>query len=193
MKRFLTPTCRGMAVPCPVHAKITQILLFFLGFWLVPQITHAHSELVASSPAPGETAGSGLNEIRLEFNEPVSAESQILLFTSDFSPVSLTTYHDTLNPHSIYAPVSNLSAGSYIVQWTAVSPDGHQIEGSFKFRIVNSSSLIHPANLLFIFSLAILGIVVFFWRRNNNQQLTINREQQTTNRERPFSAGEMRR
>jgi methionine-rich copper-binding protein CopC len=163
------------------ETKAAKVL--FLSFLavisLLPQITLAHSELVASSPAPGETTGSDLNEIRLEFSEPVSAESQILLFTSDFSPVPLTTYHDTRNPSRIYAPVSDLSTGSYIVQWTAVSPDGHQIEGSFQFRVANSSSLLQPANLLFIFAVVILAIIVFLWRRNKSQRRTINSQQST--------------
>lgn len=173
MKCFLTQRRRDAEGETKAAKVLFLSLLAVIS--LLPQIALAHSELVTSSPVPGETTGSDLNEIRLEFNEPVSAGSEILLFTSDFSPVPLTTYHDTLDPHSIYAPVSNLSTGSYIVQWTAVSPDGHQIEGSFQFRVANSSSLLHPANLLFIFSLIIFATIIFFWRRNKSHQLTLRK------------------
>ena len=135
--------------------------------WLAPQIAFAHSELISSDPTPGETAGPNLKGIHLEFSEPVSEGSQILLFTSDFTPIPITTYHEKLYPNRINAPVSNLRTGKYIVQWTAVSRDGHEIEGSYEFRVINPSYLIHPTTLFFLFNLIILVIVIIFWQRRH--------------------------
>ena len=50
----------------------------------------------------------------------------------------MTTVHDSAEPTIIYAPLEqSLQSGSYTVQWTAVSEDGHEITGSYQFKVSN--------------------------------------------------------
>ena len=91
---------------------------------------------MASTPAPGEILDASPEEIRLTYNEPVATTSTILLFSNGFQQVDgLEMVSEPQNPEQVVATLPPLDAGSYTVEWTALSPDGHTVRGSYSFTI----------------------------------------------------------
>jgi methionine-rich copper-binding protein CopC len=96
----------------------------------------AHTELIDSQPAPGAQLADPPAEIRLTFSESVGAQSQILLMSDGFRPVEgIAAQVDSNRSEQLFAPLPVLEPGSYTVQWTSVSEDGHEISGSYSFSI----------------------------------------------------------
>lgn len=117
----------------------TYLLLWLVLFIVAaawPQPAGAHAELVAAEPAAGAALSASPAEIRLTFNEPVTPDSQIVLYGEGFQPIpGLAAQLEPANPAEVYAAVPELAPGGYTVQWTAVSADGHEISGSYSFSV----------------------------------------------------------
>lgn len=143
-------------------------LLWAVGLWAVyTAVTHAHVDLLTATPAPGSTGQNPVGEIRLTFNEPITADSTIILFTEDFQPLA-GIRAEVDESHVLRTAVPSLSPGRYTVQWTAVSADGHSTSGSYAFQVTDSpfsSLLIWEIGLSFLF----LGIIVILWRRSRKR------------------------
>lgn len=100
------------------------------------QLTYAHATLTQAQPAPGAQLAQPPTEIRLVFNEPVTADSTITLFTPNFQTISgLTTQLDPAGVGEVFTTLPPLEPNEYTVQWTAVSADRHQISGSYTFTV----------------------------------------------------------
>jgi methionine-rich copper-binding protein CopC len=96
----------------------------------------AHAELVVAEPEPGAQLTDAPVEIRLTFSEPVAARSNIVVLGDGFAPVEgLIPQFSPDRPEQVYVPLPSLEPGTYTVQWTAVSSDGHEISGSYSFSI----------------------------------------------------------
>jgi len=105
-----------------------------LGF-AVPGVL-AHAELVAAEPEAGAQLVEPPAEIRLTFSEPVAVQSDIVVLGEGFAPVAgLLPQLDGARPEQVYTPLPPLEPGTYTVQWSAVSADGHEISGSYAFSI----------------------------------------------------------
>jgi methionine-rich copper-binding protein CopC len=130
-------------------------------------VTHAHAELLTAVPAPGSTIRNPVGEIRLTFQEPITADSTIILFTEDFQPLTGIAA-EVEEGRVLVTAVPTLSHGSYTVQWTAVSVDGHSTSGSYAFQV--TTSLYSPLPVWEIgLSLLFVGIFVILWRRSRNR------------------------
>lgn len=140
-------------------------------FLAATAVVHAHAELLSASPEPGATVTNPVQQIELVFSEPISAASRIFLFDDDFKqiPAVLTTF-DNAKPTVLKASVPQLAAGDYTVQFTAVSEDGHEIGGSYSFRVSESNPLV-SGQQLGIFGLGIILVVGFvvMWRRTRQR------------------------
>jgi copper transport protein len=97
----------------------------------------AHVALVRSSPAADSHLPEPPAELRLEFNEAVTARtSRIELVAPDSQRTSLTPRADWSNAKVLLASVPALStAGRYRVEWRLVGPDGHAVTGRYGFTI----------------------------------------------------------
>jgi copper resistance protein C len=98
----------------------------------------AHSHLKKSVPAAGATVAAGPSEVRLQFNEPVEPRfSKISVEFKGGKPVA--SEPPTLDPADkatlIVKFAQPLQAGSYKVNWQAVSADTHKVKGSFAFEV----------------------------------------------------------
>lgn len=130
---------------------------FLLLLLIIVSPLYAHAELIESSPAPGDELITSPTEIRLKFNETVTADSTIILFTPTFQTIAgLTTATDPNDPMVITASLPPLAPNSYTVQWTAVSADGHQITGSYTFEVLPPQTQLKPEILWAGF----LGIII---------------------------------
>jgi copper resistance protein C len=105
---------------------------------LLPSAAFAHSQLKTSVPAAGATVAPGPSELRLQFNEPVEArfckvsvELKGGKVVTSSPPTSDATDKTTL----IVKFAQPLPAGSYKINWLAVSADTHKVKGSFSFQV----------------------------------------------------------
>jgi len=101
----------------------------------------AHDQLVSASPAAGETVGT-VAEVALTFSrELLGADSGGNLATVT-GPDGL--FYETacaaVDGGILTLPVTLGSAGTYRVDWRAVSSDGHPISGTYEFTYAPASA-----------------------------------------------------
>ena len=97
----------------------------------------AHPLPKATSPAPNAILTSSPPEIRMTFSEPlVAAFSGLELKDPAGASVALgASTVDAKNKKQLYALVkAPLAAGTYTVNWHAVSTDTHHVSGHFSFQ-----------------------------------------------------------
>jgi methionine-rich copper-binding protein CopC len=96
----------------------------------------AHAELLSADPAPGTTLSASPAAIRLTFDEPLVAGSGVVLYAGTFNPVAgLTSTLDGATLHTTLA--APLAPDTYTVQWTAITADGHAVDGSYQFAVAS--------------------------------------------------------
>ncbi len=98
----------------------------------------AHATLQSATPAP-DGAAATVKEIKLSFSEGVNPKfSGIEL--KDQAGKTVPTGSAAIDPKDdkeLIVPVdSELGAGTYTVEWHAVSADTHRVNGTFTFQVV---------------------------------------------------------
>lgn len=103
----------------------------------------AHPKLVSASPAPNSAVAS-INQIELHFNEKLVGQfSSVDLAMTDMpgmkmnSPMKMpaSTVVGADGKTLIVRTKSPLSAGTYKLDWHAVSADTHRVNGSYSFKV----------------------------------------------------------
>lgn len=143
--RASTTVCRhAAAVAVAASAAVAPVLiattialtLIILPLAVTP--VEAHSELVASSPAPGAVLPAPPTEVSIEFSGPVALTSTIQVQDANYRQMqaSETVTIDPAAPRVMRVPLKPLPDGGYTVQWMAVNPmDGHKTNGSYGFEV----------------------------------------------------------
>jgi methionine-rich copper-binding protein CopC len=148
------------------------LLLALVAVFMLAWPVLAHADLVSSVPAAGSTVPARLGDLTLTFSEPLGAGSGVVIFAEQFQTVAGVT--STIDGPVLSAAIAPpLEQGTYTVQWTAVSTDGHPVEGSYQFavsapafgaglgpRIAFLSSLIFGT-----LALAVVALLAVFRRR----------------------------
>lgn len=134
-------------------------MLFLLASLTAVTAVSAHAELLAAFPGPGDVLLDTPDEIRLAFNEPISAGSDLFVFTDGFQYVDgIEAQIDPEDATVLFSPLPPLVANEYNVQWSAISADGHAVSGTYTFRVSEESA---PASTpLFILGGLLLLILV---------------------------------
>ena len=98
----------------------------------------AHAVLVKSSPASGTTVAQAPSVIRAWFSEELAVKGSALrLLDARQKQVATGGVDLSVSKHDVMkiAPL-HLGAGTYVVQWTAISADDNELrKGSFKFTV----------------------------------------------------------
>lgn len=97
----------------------------------------AHAKLESSSPQANAIVSPAPSQVRLQFSEQLELPfSKVKLIDEKGAIVepSKTTL-DEANPKVLVATVPALHAGSWRVQWSTVTRDGHKVKGQFDFRV----------------------------------------------------------
>lgn len=93
----------------------------------------AHTDLVSSSPAAGDTVTVALPAIELEFSEPPLLEgSAIVIANEDGSPASTSEATLSGSTLSITWP-ADVKPGKVLVTWRIAADDGHVLTDEFTF------------------------------------------------------------
>lgn len=113
-----------------------RALALSLALSLQAGMVFAHAALVNEIPASGATVTTP-PALTLTFSEPVTLKfTGIKLKGADQQPVG--TGDATLAADGVTLTVpakATLTSGTYIVEWHALSDDGHKSQGSYKFTV----------------------------------------------------------
>jgi methionine-rich copper-binding protein CopC len=96
----------------------------------------AHAKLVSTTPTADSTVSSP-NMIEVHFSEAVEFKmSTLKLATAAGAAVSVMSMTDPKDPTTVsIMPNAPLKAGVYKATWSAVTGDGHKVEGTFNFTV----------------------------------------------------------
>jgi methionine-rich copper-binding protein CopC len=128
--------------------KLNLIALGLLVSLLVGPGATAHDDVIDQIPAPGSQVDAGLVDIKLDFSNELldlGSGAEILVTGPDGSPATATCA--ALNGTLASAQTDLDQAGTYTVAWRVVSSDGHPIEGSYNFEVLNASGYVASANI----------------------------------------------
>jgi methionine-rich copper-binding protein CopC len=122
--------------------KPTAIAVALLSGLLVSTLAQAHPKLLSSTPAEG-AAGTPPDKIELHFSENLVTQfSGAKLLMTEMAGMA----HDPMpikakvsggsDPKTMFIiPTAPLTAGTYKVEWRAVSSDTHPITGNVMFKV----------------------------------------------------------
>ncbi len=113
----------------------SSLLAIALTLLSVPSAwAHAHPKIMV--PA-ADSAGPAPAKIIVTFSEPVEAKfSSIVLTTEKGEPISKEkSVGDPSDPKTLTLTPPSLATGDYLVHWTSVAPDGHKMQGEYKFTV----------------------------------------------------------
>ncbi len=105
-----------------------------------------HTRLEASTPADGDSLTSPLPRARLQFSGPVEPSLSRLLLrypSGDSSTVRVIAVPDSARV--IHAEIPPLTPGSYDLEWSTISVDGHSASGVIHFEVVSTDGRGVPA------------------------------------------------
>jgi copper resistance protein C len=117
--------------------KINPLALALIGSFF-SSAAFAHAHLLSQSRVVNDSVAAP-SQLTLSFSEGLEAGlSGVLVKTSNGAPVR--TGAASLDPNSdktLIVPLAGtLSPGEYIVEWHALSKDGHMTNGTYQFRVV---------------------------------------------------------
>ena len=128
--------------------KLNLIGLGLLVSLLVGPSATAHDDVIDQVPAPGSQVEAGLVEIKLDFSNELldlGSGAEIIVTGPDGNPATATCAD--LSGTLATAQTDLDQAGNYTVAWRVVSSDGHPIEGSYSFELLNTSAYVASANI----------------------------------------------
>lgn len=128
--------------------KLNLISLGLLAALLVGPAAHAHDEVIDQVPAPGSQVEAGPLEIKLDFsNEPLDLGSGAQITVTAPDGNSVNTSCPVLEGTLAKANTELDQAGTYTIAWRVVSSDGHPIEGSYEFELVNEAGYVSSGSV----------------------------------------------
>lgn len=97
----------------------------------------AHAALQSSSPKSGDILTVAPTAVVLRFNETLEASFNRITLVRLSNGVVTTTKAtvDAAHPDTLRLPLSRLGSGSYQVQWSTLTKDGHRTKGQYGFQV----------------------------------------------------------
>jgi copper resistance protein C len=95
---------------------------------------HAHASLTHASPSAGSALSAAPQEVTLTFTDTLEAAFSKVTVT-DANGIEVSHGKGQVNGNVMRVSLKPLTAGSYKVNWRAVSTDTHKTEGNFSFSI----------------------------------------------------------
>lgn len=104
---------------------------------VAPGSAAAHSLLLESFPAAGDSIRTGASPVTLRFNNRIEKSlSRIRLIDGRGKAHALALATVDGPPDRLTATAPSLPPGPYRLEWRVLSTDGHVVRGGFSFRVV---------------------------------------------------------
>lgn len=120
-----------------MHIKIAAVSTAVLACALAVPGAQAHTRLESSSPQANSVVSPAPAQVRLQFSDPLELPfSKVKLVDARggvIVPAKIAI--DPANAKALVAATPGLPAGSYRVQWSTVTRDGHKVKGEFGFQV----------------------------------------------------------
>jgi methionine-rich copper-binding protein CopC len=114
---------------------ILTFVLLTLGIWTGPA-AQAHSDLISTEPAYGDTLAAAPIPILLHFDEPVELRAAVTeLFVDGRRVSSPKPAHASGNKRTVSAVPTVARPGGYLLRWFFFGYDGHLMAGELKFGV----------------------------------------------------------
>jgi methionine-rich copper-binding protein CopC len=97
-------------------------------------VAHSHAALSHASPSAGSALSAAPQEVTLTFTDTLEAAFSNLTVT-DANGIEVSQDKGRVNGNVMRVSLKPLTAGSYKVNWRAVSTDSHKTEGNFAFSV----------------------------------------------------------
>jgi len=115
--------------------KQTSQILFLLTLLAVSATSQAHTDLTRISPANNAMLMSLPDAIELEFNGKVNLIKLELINRMSKEPVDIAFKATAKADSSFRVELPVLEVGTYLINWSILGGDGHQISGSAGFML----------------------------------------------------------
>lgn len=100
----------------------------------------AHTNVVETSPKDGEILTVSPQQIGIEFSDKVTGNVvNIELLDVNSKPIQLPQVRNSDHPNKVMVEVPELKKGTYTVNWSLVSADGHPTNGFYSFSVQEKS------------------------------------------------------
>jgi hypothetical protein len=117
-----------------MRAMRTAFASTALAFIATPAFAHAH--LLSAVPANAAIVSPAPKALTLTFSESVSLAFTGITLTGAAGAVSLGTPQLDADGVTLVEPLTaTLPPGAYVVDWHALSTDGHKTHGSYGFTV----------------------------------------------------------
>lgn len=110
-----------------------QILMTAFALTFVATGAFAHAKAEKTTPADESTVDA-VEVIELRFDDPMRVTAITVAGPEGEVGIERETGMDAVTEFKA-APTTDLGAGAYTVEWRALSPDGHPMQGSFNFNV----------------------------------------------------------
>jgi len=121
------------------------MLLTAAALLMSPGVATAHSSLVSSSPAEGESLTAAPAEVELVFDQVINS-SFLTVAISDQSGRRFDDGAPTADGERVRTGIEGtLPPGSYTAAYRVISADGHPITGSYSFTVTGTAATAAPA------------------------------------------------
>ena len=120
----------------PMHMRFLAAVLAGSAFLASGPSALAHARPKVMVPAP-DSAGPAPSSITVTFSEAVEPKfSSLALMTEQGKPIDTKPLSALRSdPKTLSLAVPALQPGGYLVHWVSVAPDGHRMEGEYKFTV----------------------------------------------------------
>ena len=121
-----------------------SMITLTVGVMLLAGPAFGHAKLLRTVPTADAQLQAAPTSLTLSFNENVQLAALSLTSGGKIIPVSVDRSLPPAPQVSVSLPA--LNAGTYQVQWSALSPDdGHVAKGTFSFVILGTAPAVAPA------------------------------------------------
>jgi methionine-rich copper-binding protein CopC len=119
-----------------IRTPVPAALILAIGLALIPVDALAHSRPKVMVPAPDSTVPSP-PVISVSFTEPLEPKFSSLTLTDEQGTKLNTASSSAVpnDPKTLTLKLPKLKPGDYLVHWVSVAPDGHRMEGEYKFTV----------------------------------------------------------
>lgn len=116
---------------------MTRTILFAAASIAIAGQAFAHAHLKSAAPAPESIITASPDELDLTFSEGLNLKfSGIKLTGPDKAEIKTDEGMLMDNDTMLMVPISDtLAAGTYTVEWHALSTDGHKSKGKYTFTV----------------------------------------------------------